>query len=133
MKNKFICPECQGIINPKNELILSLKTKHDQVGLIFLEPELGNYSKYIESDIDVEEGEKVDIFCPICHTNLVEPMVDANLVRIMMVDENDEKHHILFSGIFGEQCTYKVTKGKVEKFGDDSSRYLNFENLIDLL
>ncbi len=133
MENTFLCPECRGILNPKDYLILSMKAKNNQRGLVLLHPELGNYSKTLSDGMKMEEGSKIDIFCPICHTSLVQSKANTKLAKVLMVDKNGEEHNILFSGIFGEHCTYKVTGEKVEKYGKDAQKHINYENLSNLL
>jgi hypothetical protein len=46
-----------------------------------------------------------------------------HLVRIIMIDENGKEFDIYFSGIVGENCTYKISETGVEKTGPDAKLY----------
>jgi protein-disulfide isomerase len=123
MKTNFICPKCSGHLQVGGYVIFAVTTKKGKRGLILLSPHLGDYTKFINSDFQVDEGEEVDFFCPLCHANLAANEVHPRLVRLLMIDENAEKHEIFFSGIEGEKCTYKISEKKYEKYGSASDTY----------
>ena len=44
-----------------------------------------------------------------------------------MIDDNKEKYNVYFSSVVGEHTTFKIEKAKVvEKYGEDSSAYLDY-------
>ena len=94
--------------------------------MILLSPKVGDYAKISHPNLKLKDGEEFKFYCPICHYNLAANDVGENLVKILMVDENDDHYEIYFSGISGEQCTYKVSKEKVEKFGDSAEKYYKY-------
>jgi hypothetical protein len=127
MKTDFICPKCNGHLLVGEKIIFTARTGKDKrQGLILLSPKLGDYTSLLHRDFKIEEGEKVDFFCPICHGNLKADDVDEKLVKIIMVDENSDKYEIYFSGVTGEHCTYKVSKEKIEEFGDSLEKYYKY-------
>jgi len=123
MKRNFICPKCEGRLLVGGFVILTVATKDDKRGLILLNPQLGDYTKVINPGFQIEKGEEVDFFCPLCHSDLSAHDIDKRLVRLIMIDENSEKHEIFFSGIEGESCTYKVSEKKYEKYGSSWELY----------
>lgn len=127
MKTDFICPKCGGHLLVGDKIIFTAITKKEKKrGLILLSPEVGDYAKIIHPTFKINEGEQIDFLCPICHVNLSARDVDENLIKILMVDEKSDKYEIYFSGVHGEQCTYKVSDDKVEKYGNASEKYYKF-------
>lgn len=118
MKNRYLCPYCKGHLEVEENIVISVRTGSGMMGLIFLSPGLGNYTVAKHPHFDYEKGDEVDMFCPICSQNLHQVSHNRNFARIIMIDENDKEHDILFSRIAGEKCTYKITDGKIEKYGD---------------
>jgi len=126
MKNDFVCPKCNGHLLVGGNIVFTGATKDGKRGLIFLNPQLGVYTKVMSPSFTIEKGEAVDFFCPLCHSNLAALDIDKRLVRLIMVEENLENHEILFSGIEGEHCTYKVSEKRYEKFGAAWEHYDGF-------
>lgn len=123
MPNNFICPKCNGHLLVGGYVILIITTKKNKRGFVLLSPELGDYTRVLHPTFDIEKGEEVEFSCPLCQSNLAAHEVNSKLVRLIMVDEKAEKHEIFFSGIEGEQCTYKISEKKYEKFGAASEVY----------
>ena len=123
MRTDFICPKCDGHLLVGGNVIFTVTTKKGRRGLILLSPLLGDYTKVLNPTFKIEKGEGVDYFCPLCHSNLAALDIDHLLVRLLMVDENSEMHEIFFSGIEGENCTYKISEKKYEKYGSESEKY----------
>jgi len=123
MKMNFICPNCEGHLLVGGYVIFTISTKQGKRGLTLLSPKLGDYTRVINLNFQLEKGEEVDFFCPLCQSNLAAYEIDKRLVRLLMVDESSEKHEIFFSGIEGENCTYKISEKKYEKFGITSEKY----------
>ncbi|HRX68859.1 MAG TPA: hypothetical protein P5200_10830 [Tenuifilaceae bacterium] len=124
MKTDFICPKCSGHLLVGDNIVLAASTKSDKrLWLILLSPELGNYTSIFHPEFQVEKGEKVNFFCPLCHNSLAIPDVNENLVKLIMVDKYSEKHEIIFSGIEGEECTYQISEKEYKTYGDSSELY----------
>jgi hypothetical protein len=127
MKTDFICPKCNGHLLV-GEMIIFVATsrKEKQSGIVLLSQKLGDYSSILHPSFKVEKTDEVDFFCPICRSNLCATDVHEKLVKIMMIDEKSEQHEIYFSGVLGERCTYKVSKERLEKFGEASEKYYEY-------
>lgn len=125
MRENFLCPKCFGHLNVGESVVFSTRSKKDEVGLILLSPQLGNYKVSSHPSFQIEEGDYVEFFCPLCHIQLTSEK-NENLAKVLMIDEELKESEILFSKIAGERCTYKIIEGNIEKFGEDSARYLEF-------
>ncbi len=122
MKDSFLCPKCLGYLNVGDGIVFSTRNHEGKSGLIQLNPQLGNYKVENHPSYDFTEGDYVDFFCPLCHVKLTSEKND-NLAKVIMIGEDLVESEILFSKIFGEKSTYKITKGEVEVFGDDADNY----------
>jgi uncharacterized protein YbaR (Trm112 family) len=126
MAQVFRCPYCNGVLNVEDKIVFSVRTKNGVRGLIFLNPELGNYQTITNPSFKVKEGELNQYLCPICHANLAALEINQNLVKVLLTEENKRVYEILFSGIAGEHCTYKLKETELETYGEDSDKYQNF-------
>lgn len=123
MAVEFLCKVCRGVLNVKTSIILSAtRMNGSRRGLIYLNPELGNYSTTTHPSFKIEEGAEYVYNCPICHSQL-NSLKYNHLVRILMIDDEGKEYSIYFSGIGGEKCTYKMRGTKVEKKGPDAEKY----------
>jgi hypothetical protein len=123
MAVEYLCKVCRGVLNVKTSIILSAtKMNGSKRGLVYLNPELGNYSTTTHLSFKIEEGEEYIYNCPICHSQL-NSLKYNHLVRILMIDNDKKEYSIYFSGIGGEKCTYKMRGTRVEKQGPDSMKY----------
>jgi hypothetical protein len=125
--NDFLCPYCRGYLKPHNKVVLSARKSSGKRGLILFNPQLGEYDILVHHTFRLEEGEHVDMLCPLCHANLTDHTISKNLARIKMIDPSGEEYDIYFSEIAGEKCTYKISADKkVESYGQDAGDYQNF-------
>lgn len=123
MAIQYLCKACRGHLNVKTSIVLSAtRLNSTKKGLVYLNPELGNYSVTTHPSFTMEEGEEYLINCPICHAHLNSLKYD-HLVRIIMIDEQGKEYDIYFSDIVGEKCTYKISGAEVEKIGPDAVKY----------
>jgi len=124
MAVQYVCKICRGCLNVKTSIVLAASKLHSSKrGLVFLNPEIGNYTTTTHPSFQIEEGEEYIYTCPICHSQLNSTKY-KHLVRIILIDENGKEHNIYFSGIAGEKCTYKLRENKVEaKTGPDVKTY----------
>ncbi len=127
MKLTYLCPHCRGAINAENNIILSVKTIKKDVGLLLLHEEIGNYSCKLSDTLNIENGEVVDIFCPVCHKSLNIPAKDA-LAKFIRIDEDCKECQIIISRKHGEKITFKVNENKqIESYGEKISRFIDPE------
>jgi hypothetical protein len=94
--------------------------------LIFLNPEIGNYTTTTHPTFTIKEGAEYIYTCPICHSQLNSTKF-KHLVRLVMIDENNKEYNIYFSDIAGQKCTYKIRGSKVEATrGPDAKLYSKY-------
>jgi hypothetical protein len=125
MSNEYLCKVCRGHLKVKTSIVLAATKIKDrsQRGLVFLNPELGNYTKTTHPSFQIIKGEEYIYSCPICSAQL-NSMKYLHLVRIIMLDENGKEFNIYFSGIAGEEVTFKIRGNKIEeKKGHDANIY----------
>ena len=123
MATEYLCKACRGVLNVKTSIILSAtRINSSKKGLLFLNPELGNYTVTTHPNFKIEEGEEYLFNCPICHAHLNSLKYD-HLVRVIMIDDNGDEFDIYFSDIVGEKLTYKISGKVVEKIGPDAVKY----------
>ena len=125
MKTTFICPKCKGYLNVGNNVIFTIKNPKHPYGIILLSPTLGDYNYIINPSYKVDSGEEYDFFCPMCRKSLSVSGID-NLVKVIMIGEDQKEHFVVFSRRAGEQCTYKITDDAIENYGADSKKYVDF-------
>lgn len=125
-ENNFLCPKCRSQLVPNKKIVLLAKLSDGSAGLLLLSPILGEYSATTHSAFNVYKGDKVDIFCPVCHEDLGDYKDNKNLARVIMIDDRAEEYDIVFSEIIGQQCTFKVQGEKIESYGEDADIYTNF-------
>lgn len=128
LKNDILCPKCKGFLNIDEHVVFITRSKKWKGGLIFLNPEVGNYQVTHHPAFHFEEGEKIEFICPICHKNLSSRQHE-NLAQIIMRDEKNQEFEILFSQIAGEHSTYKIIGDHVSYYGEHGDNYIDFLNL----
>lgn len=128
MSMNYQCPRCTAYLNVNDCVLFSVKTPDSKVGIISLHSEIGNYSIKKNPEFSYNEGDQLDFYCPVCHTELASEIHDK-LARIIMIDEENNKYEILFSRVAGEKSTYKIVGETMDIYGDDSAEYLDFVNL----
>jgi uncharacterized protein YbaR (Trm112 family) len=124
MYSNFICPKCRNALNVDRHVVFIVEKAEGTRGLLLMSAELGDYSIRNNPQIEIEEGERLEFYCPLCQTRL-NVHYHPNLVRVLMVDEQDVESQVLFSRIVGQKSTYLIRDGKVEPFGFESSAYLD--------
>lgn len=132
MKANYICPHCRSFLNVGDKIIIAAKNRLKEKGILLLSMKLGDYTVLKHPSFNIEKGEKINMFCPSCNKNLKKKTVHKNLFGIIMQDEEDKEMQILFSGTYGEKCTYRITDKDVESFGDDAGKYIDLDNLISM-
>jgi hypothetical protein len=126
MAIEYLCKICRGHLNVKTSIVLSAQEVNgSDKGLVFLNPEIGNYTTTTHPSFKIKEGEEYIYTCPICHSQLNSAKYN-HLVRIIMIDEDKKEFNIYFSGIAGEKCTYKIRGTKIEPKGPDARLYTKY-------
>lgn len=124
MAIQYLCKVCRGHLNVKTSIILAAqKVNSDKRGLVYLNPELGNYTSTTHESFQLLKGEEYIYTCPICGAQLNSRKY-YHLVRIVMIDDEGKEFNIYFSDIAGEKCTYKIRGTKIEVVqGPDAKKY----------
>jgi hypothetical protein len=124
MATEYLCKVCRGHLNVKTSIVLAAtKINSSDRGLIFLNPEIGNYTTTTHPSFTIKEGTEYIYNCPICHSQLNSTKY-PHLVRIIMIDEDKKEFNIYFSGIAGQKCTYKIRGTSIETIqGPDAKLY----------
>lgn len=125
MSFDYYCPVCKGQLRIGDKLVFSAKSDKNKKGLIFLSPELGNYTTEKHPDFDIKEGEEYMFYCPICHATLNADQ-DKRLVKVFINDDKGDEYEIYFSGIAGEKCTYRLKDKQMEEMGPDVDLYKKY-------
>lgn len=132
MLNDFICPHCEGHMMIAGHIIFAaVRKKDNKTGIILLNPEIGDYTSVFHPSFKIDKGDEVDFLCPMCHKSLVASDIHESLVRIIMIDDKKVTYEVMFSGIAGEHCTYKITGKSFEKKGEASEEYMKWFKLCD--
>jgi len=127
MEVVYLCPQCRGAINAKRNIILSVRSSANQIGLALLHEEIGNYTVALSPTLKVNTGDIVDFFCPICHADLNTSKGD-NLAKFVSVDEKGTETNVVISREYGERCTFTVDDRKtVKTYGESVRKYLDPE------
>lgn len=88
---------------------------------------LGNYKSDLSASLEIEKGEIVDLYCPICHKSLNIPSKDI-LAKYIRIEDNMKESYIIISRKYGEKITFKVDENKqVETYGEKISRFIDPE------
>lgn len=125
METTFYCPFCHGQLWVSEHIVLSARTAAGHQGLVLLTPELGDYRAIHHPEFKVVEGEHVDFYCPICHSNLIVEHNERAYTRVMML-ELGEEYEVLFSQIAGQKATYVIGEQTIRAFGEDADENTNF-------
>ena len=128
MANNYFCPICRSNMNIGNSLVFSAKSPDNVKGLLFLNTELGDYSKKTHPDFVLLEGVEYKFYCPVCHAKLNKEE-NPHLVKVYMTDDIGKECEINISNIIGEHCTYKILDKSAEAFGPDADRYSKYLDL----
>jgi hypothetical protein len=132
MNANYICPHCRNYLNVNDKIIISAKNEKGNRGILLFGIELGDYEIIKHPGFEMEADERISMYCPCCNKSLIEKRIHENIYKILMQDEEDQEYEILFSGIYGERCTYQINEEKVLSYGEHASKYLNFKNLIQM-
>lgn len=122
MRAYYLCPHCKGILNAKDDIILSAENSKGEKGLLLLHPDIGNYSSSKSKDFHIDKGDKLSLFCSICHSNL-DSKKHENFAQIQLLDADHQESTVIFSKIYGEKVTHKVDNSNVLSYGEHCKRY----------
>ena len=126
MGTDYLCPHCRGILNAKDDIILSAENSKGEKGLLLLHPDIGNYSSIKSKCFDIAIGEKLSLYCSICHSNL-DSTKHENFAQIQCQNVNKNESTVIFSKIYGEKVTHILEGKEVLSYGEHCKRYADPE------
>jgi len=120
MKNTFVCPHCQGVLNPNVKILLVAAFKRRK-GLVLLSPQPGNYKFLCDSSLQdaFHAGDKINYSCPLCATDMTSES-NPNFARLELQAPSHDPRKVEFSRIFGTYATFVVDGGEVTSYGEDA-------------
>ena len=63
MATEFLCKACRGVLNVKTSIVLAAQNlKNAKRGLVFLNPDIGNYTITTHASFKIIEGELLERF-----------------------------------------------------------------------
>ncbi len=127
MKPKYVCPICQGQLDVNESIVLIARTSDGNRGLVFLHTEIGNYEKHISSSIEIKEGDNVDFLCPYCHSSIDYYKKKTEFAILFQVDSRGRTSKVIFSKIYGEECTHHIDEDEVKSYGECAKKYMDPE------
>ena len=125
MRN-FLCPKCDGHLRIGDFLVFKIMNSDKKKALIFLSPQIGNYSSIKHPEYKVDKGELLEFYCPLCNNSLKSD-VHQDLVQITMMDGNRNFFDVYFSRINGEHCAYETKDELIRIEGEDAGKYTFFK------
>jgi hypothetical protein len=126
MAIEYLCKVCRGHLKVNSSIVLAAsRINSSERGLIFLNPEIGDYTTTTHPSFTIRDGAEYIYTCPICHSQLNSARYN-HLVRIIMTDDEKREYDIYFSGIAGQKCTYKIRGKKMEVKGPDAKLYSKY-------
>jgi len=121
MRWTYSCPQCGGILNPGESVVLIAVHGSTRV-LMGFHPAPGNYRASVPPGVEIEPGEVWDFSCPLCHASLVS-YVDRGLCAIDLHAEGG-KHRVYFTRTAGQRATFVVSSdGTVTSHGADAGKH----------
>jgi transcription initiation factor IIE alpha subunit len=129
INNNYICPNCKGHLRVGNYLVFATKTENKHKGMILMSPVVGNYEYEHHEKFILNEGEKVNFYCPICHSDLTSAVNSDYAMVHMVCEEDGAEYELYFSKLKGNKSTYLVANDTVESFGVED---LDFEYFAEV-
>jgi hypothetical protein len=126
MKNLFLCPHCEAVLNPNVKITLAARYGRRR-GMMLLSPQPGNY-KFITDPSFAEAlkpGARLTFYCPVCSEELTSQASDR-VVELHMSTPGRPLRRVGFSRAHGVRATFIVDEDSVTLYGEDADE---FENL----
>lgn len=124
--NDFICPKCKGHLRVGENIIFKVKNSRKKSGLFLLSPKIGNYDSHKHKSFEIEPGEILEFYCPLCNGSLTSD-IDKNLAYVILIDESGQSHDVYFSQIVGEHSTFETSGDTLHVEGEDAGKYTYFK------
>lgn len=122
----FLCPKCMAHIRVGDHIIFKVKNSKKQSALLLLNPHIGNYTSIKHPSFEIQKGEYLEFFCPICNISLNSD-IHKNLAHVILNDESGKSTDVYFSQIAGEHSTFATDGEYLHSAGEDAGKYTYFK------
>lgn len=122
----FLCPKCLGYLRVGENVIFKVKNMKKQSCLLLLSPQIGNYTSHKHPLSEIQTGESLEFYCPLCNTSLTSD-IDKNLAHVILLSDSGQNYNVYFSRIVGEHSTFETDDDAVHAEGEDAGRYTYFK------
>ena len=124
--NDFLCPACKEHLRVGDNIIFKVKNSKKHSALLLLNPQIGNYTSHKHPTFEIQTGESLEFFCPLCNASLISD-IHKNLAHVLLLDEKGDSHNVYFSQVVGEHSTFETDGESVHVAGEDAGRYTYFK------
>jgi hypothetical protein len=124
--NDFLCPKCLEHIRVGDNIIFKVRNSRKQSALLLLSPQIGNYASVKHPTFEIQSGEYLEFYCPLCNASMMSD-IHKNLARVILHDETGKTSDVYFSQIVGEHSTYQTDGDSVRVSGADAGKYTYFK------
>jgi hypothetical protein len=124
--NDFLCPKCKEHLRVGENIIFKVKNGKKQSALLLLSPQVGNYTSHKHHTFEIQTGEPLEYYCPLCNASLISE-IHKNLAHVLLQDNTGLCHDIYFSQVVGEHSTFETDGESVHIAGEDAGRYTYFK------
>jgi len=125
MKRTYLCPKCDGVLNPNVKIILRTE-RLGRAALLLLSPQPGNYQVIAPESFRLKKHDELQFYCPLCSADLTSAR-NAAMAEIAFSGPSDQRGTVVFSRVMGHHETYFVTSDEVRPYGEHAARdTLNF-------
>lgn len=125
-ESDYLCPSCKGHLNVDGNVVFATKTNRKHSGLILLSPKIGEYSYKTHPKFQLEKGELVEFYCPLCQADLTAEKQKEHAMIKMINNEDSAEYELYFSKKAGNKSTYVVATDIFEAFGEDAIDFTEF-------
>ena len=122
-KYHYYCRHCDHGLTFNQNLIFVIENDQKSQGELSISVLPGVYSYSHDMEKPFRKGEKIKFFCPACKKDL-QSRKYPKYIELNLFVTNIIKFEILFSPICGEQLTYVIMQGEMEKYEDS---FLNLD------
>lgn len=124
--NNFLCPKCNGQLRVGENIIFKVRNQKKHAGLVLLHPQIGNYNSIRHPSFEINEGDFLEFFCPLCGSS-IQSDIHKNLAHLILQDDNGKNHDVYFSQIQGEHSTYETSGDSLRVAGENAGKYTYFK------
>jgi uncharacterized protein YbaR (Trm112 family) len=114
----YHCPHCKQQLNDTDQINFLVGYQKHQFTRLLLSKEPGVYGYKSEHDLKIQDGDRVDFYCPSCKHDLTSTK-RPHFIGIELWTSGKYYLDLFFSPICGERLTYVEMDGELMRFGSD--------------